>query len=160
MTRGLAEAAPGDVTHDGALVSVEMADRVERIEAALPQIAALTPRGAFSITQTRIYLPASRLRASDAMEQPASTARPDDPADDALHALFASGARLIPVFDTERRPVGDITLTHLLGRLDGDSAAQVLQMRQAERMRERLALHIEGMRVRDLMRSARPDRAR
>lgn len=142
-----------DAGHEGAPVIVELVDRTERIEAALPQIAALAPSGALSVTPIRIYLPASRLRASDVMEPPEHTARPDDPASDALHALLARGTRLIPVLDDERKPVGVVSLSYLLSQLEGDLQAHLLTLRQPERMHEHLLLHIEGMRVRDLMRA-------
>ncbi len=152
-THGAGAGGQRDGGHDGAPVIVELVDRAERVEAALPQIAALTPLGALTVTQIRIYLPASRLRASDVMEPPEHTARPDDPAADALHALLARGTRLIPVLDDERKPVGVVTLSHLLSQLEGDLQAHLLTLGQPERMREHLLLHVDGMRVRDLMRA-------
>lgn len=152
VTRALDEAAPHDAAHAGPPVIVELVDRTERMEAALPQIAALTPQGALSVTATRIYLPSSRLRASDIMEQPADIAHPDDPAADALSALLSRGARLIPVLDAERKPIGVITLTHVLGQVESDLAKRLLTLSQPEHMHEHLLLQVEGKRARDLMR--------
>lgn len=160
VTRALSETAspaatpggPHDSARDGPPVIVEMVDRADRIEAALSQIAALTPQGALSVTQTRIYLPASRLRARDIMEQAEYTARPDDSASDALTALLARGARIIPVLDAERKPIGVITLTHVLGQVESDLAAHLLTLSQPEHMHEHLLLHVEGKQARDLMR--------
>ena len=153
VTRALSEIDPHDTARDGPPVIVELVDRADRIEAALPQIAALTPQGALSVTQTRVYLPASRLRASDIMEPAEFTARPDEPAADALAALLTRGARLIPVLDGERKPIGVITLTHVLGQVESDLAAHLLTLSQPEHMHEHLLLHVEGKQARDLMRA-------
>ncbi|HZC05961.1 MAG TPA: DUF190 domain-containing protein [Ktedonobacterales bacterium] len=138
---------------DGAPVIVEMVDRMERIEPALPRIASLVPQGALSVTETRIYLPASRLRASDAHERPEQTLTPDMPAADALHMLLRQGVRLIPVLDAARRPVGVITLNHVLRQIAGELSAPPLDLSQPEQLRERLLAQLAGKRARDLARS-------
>lgn len=156
VTRALASDLPGpsdNGAHDGDPVIVEIVDRVERIEAALPAIAALVPHGALSVTPARIYLPASRLRARDALERPDATLPPEAPATEALDILLHRGARLIPVLDAEHKPIGVVTLTHLLAQVDGDLAAHLLTLSQPEHMREHLEPHVEGKSARDVMRS-------
>ncbi len=154
VTRALAEApspdAPGG---DGPPLIVEMVDRAERIEAVLPQIAALIPQGALSVTETRIYLPASRLRASDAREQPEQTLPPDAPAAEALHALLNHGVRLIPVLDATRKPLGVLTINHLLRQIKDELTERPLDLSQPAELRERLLAQLDGKRARDLMRS-------
>jgi hypothetical protein len=130
VTRALAEApAPGAPGGDGAPLIIEMGDRTERIEAILPQIAALIPQGALSVTETRVYLPASRLRASDAREQPEQTLPPDAAAE-ALHALLNHGVRLIPVLDAARKTLGVLTINRLLRQIEAELAERPLDLSQ------------------------------
>lgn len=154
VTRAVGEAArPGAPSGEGAPLIVEMVDRVERIEAALAQITALVPHSAVSVTETRIYLPASRLRASDAHEPVERTLPPDADAGQALHALAQPGVRLVTVVDAQRMPVGVIALNHVLRQIEGELAERLLNESQPERLRERLLAQLAGKRASDLMRS-------
>lgn len=154
VTRALAEApTPGAPQGDGPPLIVEMVDRAERIEAVLPQIASLIPQGALSVTETRVYLPASRLRASDAREQPEQTLPPDAPAAEALHALLNHGVRLIPVLDATRKPIGVLTINHLLRQIKDDLTEHPLDLNQPAQLRERLLARLDGKHASDLMRS-------
>jgi CBS domain-containing protein len=154
VTRAVGEAArSGAPSGEGAPLIVEMVDRTERIEAALAQITALVPHSALSVTETRIYLPASRLCASDAHEPFERTLPPDADAAQALQALAQPGVRLAPVVDAQRMPVGVITLNHVLRQIEAELAERLLNESQPERLRERLLAQLAGKRARDLMRS-------
>jgi CBS domain-containing protein len=154
VTRAVGEAArSGAPSGEGAPLIVEMVDRTERIEAALAQITALVPHSALSVTETRIYLPASRLCAGDAHEPIERTLPPDADAAQALQALAQPGVRLAPVVDAQRMPVGVITLNHVLRQIEAELAERLLNESQPERLRERLLAQLAGKRARDLMRS-------
>lgn len=154
VTRAVGEATrPGAQSGEGAPLIVEMVDRVERIEATLAQITALVAQSAVNVTETRIYLPASRLRASDAHEPVERTLPPDADAAQALQALAQPGVRLAPVVDAQRMPVGVITLNHVLRQIEGELAERLLSQSQPERLRERLLAQLAGQRASDLMRS-------
>lgn len=152
VTRAVGEAA-GAPAGEGTPLVVELVDRVERVEAALPQIAALAPHGALSVTETRIYLPASRLRASDAHEQATRTLPPEADAAQALQALAQPGVRLVTVLDAQRMPIGVIALNHVLRQIEGELASQLLNLSQPEQLRERLLAQLAGKRASDLMRA-------
>ncbi|MFI5278084.1 MAG: DUF190 domain-containing protein [Ktedonobacterales bacterium] len=154
VTRAVGEAArSGAPSAEGAPLIVEMVDRTQRIEAALAQITALVPHSAVSVTETRIYLPASRLCASDAHEPIERTLPPDADAAQALQALAQPGVRLASVVDAQRMPVGVITLNHVLRQIEAELAERLLSESQPERLRERLLAQLAGKRARDLMRS-------
>jgi len=158
VTRAVGEASrPGAQSGEGAPLIVEMVDRVERIEAALTQITALVAQSAVSVTETRIYLPASRLRASDAHEPVERTLPPDADAAQALQALAQPGVRLVTVVDARHLPVGVIALNHVLRQIEGELAERLLNQSQPERLRERLRerllAQLAGKRASDLMRS-------
>ena len=154
VTRAVGEAPrPGAQSGEGAPLIVEMVDRVERIEATLAQITALVAQSAVSVTETRIYLPASRLRASDAHEPVERTLPPDADAAQALQALAQPGVRLVTVVDVRRLPVGVIALNHVLRQIEGELAERLLSQSQPERLRERLLAQLAGQRASDLMRS-------
>jgi CBS domain-containing protein len=154
VTRAVGEAArSGAPSGEGDPLIVEMVDRTERIEAALAQITALVPHSALSVTETRIYLPASRLCAGDAHEPIERTLPPDADAAQALQALAQPGVRLAPVVDAQRMPVGVITLNHVLRQIEAELAERLLNESQPERLRERLLAQLAGKRARDLMRS-------
>lgn len=154
VTRAVGEAVrSGAPSGEGAPLIVEMVDRVERIEAALAQITALVPHSAVSVTETRIYLPASRLHASDAREPIERTLAPDADAAQALQALAQPGVRLVTVVDAQRMPLGVIALNHVLRQVEGELAERLLNEHQPERLRERLLVQLAGKRASDLMRS-------
>jgi CBS domain-containing protein len=154
VTRAVGEApSPGAQSGAGAPLIVEMVDRVERIEATLTQITALVAQSAVSVTETRIYLPASRLRASDAHEPVERTLSPDADAAQALQALAQPGVRLVTVVDARHLPVGVIALNHVLRQVEGELAERLLNQSQPERLRERLLAQLAGKRASDLMRS-------
>jgi CBS domain-containing protein len=154
VTRAVGEAArSGAPSGEGAPLIVEMVDRTERIEAALAQITALVPHSAVSVTETRIYLPASRLCARDAHEPIERTLPPDADAAQALQALAQPGVRLATVVDAQRMPVGVITLNHVLRQIEAELAERLLNESQPERLRERLLAQLAGKRARDLMRT-------
>ncbi|MGH2504549.1 MAG: DUF190 domain-containing protein [Ktedonobacterales bacterium] len=154
VTRAVGEAArSGAPSGEGAPLIVEMVDRTERIEAALAQITALVPHSAVSVTETRIYLPASRLCARDAHEPIERTLPPEADAAQALQALAQPGVRLAPVVDARRMPVGVITLNHVLRQIEAELAERLLNESQPERLRERLLAQLAGKRTRDLMRT-------
>lgn len=137
----------------GAPLIIEIVDRSERIEAILPKLAALCGSNALSVTEARVYVPASRLRVRDVMTPAQVMARPEAPLAQALSALLDTNARLIPVIAPEGQVVGVVTMGQLLERVDDALAAHLLTMRTAAEVREHILGHIEGRSVGRYMRS-------
>jgi CBS domain-containing protein len=137
----------------GAPLIIEIVDRSERIEAILPKLTTLCGSGALSVTEARVYVPASHLRVRDVMAPAQVIARPEAPLAQALNALLDTNARLIPVITPEGRVVGVVTMGQLLERVDDALATHLLTMRAAAEVREHILGHIEGRSVGRYMRS-------
>jgi len=137
----------------GAPLVIEIVDRSERIEALLPTLAALCESGALTVTEARVYVPASHLQVRDVMTPARVLARPEAPLAEALTALLDTNARLIPVIAPEGQVVGVVTMGHLLSQVDDALAAHLLAMQTAAAVREHILGHIAERRVEQYMRS-------
>lgn len=133
-------------------IVVEIVDRTERIEPVLPQIAALVTSGVLTVSDARLYFPASALSVQDIMQQPRLVVRPDTPIADVLPTLLDDGIRLVPVAAENDLLVGVVTLGHLLRAADPALGAHLVEARgTSEHIRAHLDRLIQGRAVREVM---------
>ncbi|MEO7002209.1 MAG: DUF190 domain-containing protein [Ktedonobacterales bacterium] len=137
-------------------IVVEIVDRAERIEALLPEVAALVTTGALTVSEVRLYIPATRLQVRDVMQAPAGGIAPDAPLGDALHLLLEGARRLAPVVDDRGVLVGVLTLGRLLEVGERTGATVTLAQAAEERValsdvRKRMDRLVAGRTVRDVM---------
>jgi CBS domain-containing protein len=117
---------------------VEIVDRTERIEPLLPELAMLVPSGVLTVTDARLYFPATTLRVRDVMVKPPAVAYPETPLAEVLPPLLEGRTRLVPVVSEAGILQGIITLGHLLRGVDPALAAHLLQMRTPTHVRTHL----------------------
>jgi CBS domain-containing protein len=123
---------------------IEIADRAERIEPLLPEIAALVSSGMLTVTDARLYFPASRLLVKDIMSPPGPTVDPETPLVQVLQSLLAAGARLIPVVAADGALQGVITLGHLLRHVDPALAAHLTEGQAGDHAHQHLVRLLQG----------------
>ena len=133
-------------------IVVEIVDRTERIEPVLSQLASLVTSGVLTVSDVRLYFPASALTVQDIMQQPRLVVRPETPLMDVLPALLDDGIRLIPVAAENELLAGVVTLGHLLRAADPALGAHLLEVRGTpEHVREHLDRLIQERTVRAVM---------
>jgi CBS domain-containing protein len=143
-------ATNSDARDDLPLV-IEIVDRSECVEPLLGEIAALVTSGTLTVTDARVYFPASQLVVRDVMVDPRFTARAETPLAEVLLALVEGGARLVPVVAADKTLQGVITLSNLLDVLDPALAAHLAEQQTAEQIRHHLQQLAEGKTARDGM---------
>jgi CBS domain-containing protein len=122
---------------------VEIADRVERIEAALPEIAALVTAGVLTVTDARVYFPATSVLVRDVMDAPRVVAHPDTPLATVLSSLVEGGIRMVPVVSRSNTLEGILTLGHLLHAVDPSLATHLMEQRSPAQLRQDLDQLVE-----------------
>ena len=141
-------------------VVVEIVDRAERIEALLPEVAALVTTGTLTVGEVRLYVPTTRLLVRDVMRPTAGAISPETPLADALKLLLEGARRMLPVVDGRGVLVGVLTLGHLLelGEHSGAATTAALTLAQpvdarpaSEGLRQRLDSLVAGRTVREGM---------
>ena len=132
-------------------VVIEIVDRTDRIEPLLPEIAALVVSGALTVAETRLYLPASRLRVRDMMTPPHRVVHPETPLREALGALIDEGVRLIPVVGEDGKLKGVLTLGQVFADVEVELGRRLLERQSSEQVRSHLEQVIAGKSARDRM---------
>lgn len=123
---------------------VEIVDRADRMEPLLPEIAALVISGTLTVTDARVYFPASSLFVRDVMVPARAVAHTETPLAQVLALLLENGVRLVPVLSGDNTLLGIITLGHLLREMDPALATHLGEMRSPEDVRSHLERLVDG----------------
>jgi len=136
---------------EGAALTVELADRAERLEPLLPQLAACVPGGLLTVTAVRLYIPPAELLVRDVLIAPRVTVRPEAPLGEALAHLLGGDMRLLMVTSPDGVLLGILTLGHLLRSADPELAAHLLEQGSPERARAHVETLVAGRTTSDAM---------
>lgn len=133
-------------------LTIEILDRVDRIEPVLPEIAALVTSGVLTVSSIRLYVPATHLLVSDVMHQIDSpVADPETLLSEVLRWLLQGGKRLIPVVSPERMVLGVVTLGALVQRIDPTMEAHLAVLHSPPHLQSHLERLAAGHSTRDVM---------
>lgn len=130
---------------------IEIVDRDECIEPLLAAIASLVTSGTVTVTDARVYFPATKVVVKDVMLPPGFTARADTSLAQVLVALVEGGARLVPVVGEGGALQGVITLSTLLQKIDPSLAIHLTEKQTPEHVRMHLQRLVAGHSAHDCM---------
>lgn len=130
---------------------VEIVDRADRVEPILTEIAALVTSGVLTVSDVRLYFPASALLMRDVMVAPREVINPEAPLTEALTALLEGGAQMISVVGGHQVLQGIVTLGHLLQAADPALAPHLLDLHTPTHVRQHLERLVAGRTVRECM---------
>ena len=113
---------------------IEWVDRAETVEALLPRVKALVPRGLITVEETEIALHEPQplrelppaLTAADVMSRQVATASKETPVREVVELMLGKTYRAVPVVD-EGVPIGIITNTDLVRRGGLDVRVDLLE---------------------------------
>lgn len=145
-------ASTSDTHRHNPPLTIEILDRTERIESVLPEIAALVTTGVLTVSETRLYVPASHLLVSEVMGPHTPTvAAPETPLAEVLRALLREGERLVPVLSPERTVLGVVTLGALVRQIDPALASHLAELHSPAHLHAHLERLAAGRTASDAM---------